>query len=71
MDDPFVALKEVRADMDVVVDNVSQVWPGRRRASVIALESFSHHYRSRRFTCLLGPSGCGKSTLVQIIRGLE
>lgn len=57
--------------MDVVVDNVSQVWPGRGGTSVAALERFSHHFRSRRFTCLLGPSGCGKSTLVQIIDGLE
>jgi NitT/TauT family transport system ATP-binding protein len=57
--------------MDVVVDKVSQVWPGRGSTSVVALNSFSHHFHSRRFTCLLGPSGCGKSTLVQIIAGLE
>jgi NitT/TauT family transport system ATP-binding protein len=57
--------------MDVVVDNVSQVWPGRGSTSVVALNSFSHRFRSQRFTCLLGPSGCGKSTLVQIIGGLE
>jgi len=57
--------------MDVVVDNVSQVWAGRHGTSVVALDHFSHRFRSRRFTCLLGPSGCGKSTLIQIVGGLE
>jgi len=37
----------------------------------MALERFSHRFRSRRFSCLLGPSGCGKSTLIQIVGGLE
>jgi NitT/TauT family transport system ATP-binding protein len=64
-------MEEARPGMDVVVDNVSQVWSSRGSDSVVALESFSHHFRSRRFTCLLGPSGCGKSTLVQVIGGLE
>ena len=37
----------------------------------MALDHFSHHFRSGRFSCLLGPSGCGKSTLIQIVGGLE
>jgi NitT/TauT family transport system ATP-binding protein len=57
--------------MDVSVENVTQIWPGRGKERVIALDKFSHRFASRRFSCLLGPSGCGKSTLVQIIGGLE
>jgi len=57
--------------MEVLVENVTQVWPGRKGESIIALDNVSHRFASRRFSCLLGPSGCGKSTLVQIIGGLE
>ena len=57
--------------MDVLVEKVTQVWPGRGDESTVALDKFSHRFASRRFSCLLGPSGCGKSTLVQIIGGLE
>jgi NitT/TauT family transport system ATP-binding protein len=57
--------------MDVVAENVTQVWGGGSRAEVVALDRFSHRFRSGRFSCLLGPSGCGKSTLVQIVGGLE
>src|SRR3954464_6421620 len=57
--------------MDVVVEEVSQIWPGVRGTSVVALDRVSHRFQSGRITCLLGPSGCGKSTLIQIIAGLE
>ena len=57
--------------MDILVESLSQVWPGRGGTRVVALDRVSHRVRSRRFTCLLGPSGCGKSTLIQIIGGLE
>jgi NitT/TauT family transport system substrate-binding protein len=30
--------------LDVVVDNVSQVWPGRGSTSVVTLNSFSHRF---------------------------
>src|SRR5215467_4051930 len=56
--------------MDVVVEEVTQIW-GQGVSQVKALDRFSHHFRSGRFSCLLGPSGCGKSTLVQIVGGLE
>src|SRR5690348_152957 len=59
------------SDMDVLVEKVTQVWPGRGGERVVALDRFSHRFASRRFSCLLGPSGCGKSTLVQIVGGLE
>jgi NitT/TauT family transport system ATP-binding protein len=55
--------------MDVVVEQVSQVFGGEN--GVVALDRFSYRFHSRRFSCLLGPSGCGKSTLIQIIGGLE
>jgi NitT/TauT family transport system ATP-binding protein len=57
--------------MDVIVDNVTQVWSGPKGSSVVALERFSHRFCSGRISCLLGPSGCGKSTLVQIVGGIE
>jgi NitT/TauT family transport system ATP-binding protein len=57
--------------MEVVVEEVTQVWPGRGGADIVALERFTHRFASRRFSCLLGPSGCGKSTLLQIVGGLE
>jgi NitT/TauT family transport system ATP-binding protein len=57
--------------MDVLVEEVTQVWPGRGGADIVALERFTHGFASRRFSCLLGPSGCGKSTLLQIVGGLE
>src|SRR3954451_9227370 len=56
--------------MDIVVENLTQVW-GEDDDAITALDSVSHHFRSGRLTCLLGPSGCGKSTLVQIIGGIE
>ena len=57
--------------MEVFVEDVTKIWPGRRGASVVALDRFTHRFSSGRFSCLLGPSGCGKSTLVQIVGGLE
>jgi NitT/TauT family transport system ATP-binding protein len=57
--------------MEIIVDGVSRIWPGRKGTSVVALQDFSYHFRSGRFTCLLGPSGCGKSTLIQIVGGIE
>src|SRR6185503_10449376 len=57
--------------MDVIVEQLTQVWAGSAGADLVALERFSHRFASRRFSCLLGPSGCGKSTLVQVIGGLE
>src|SRR5215467_11215620 len=68
---PFAATVTARFErMDVVVDDVTQIW-GEESTQVMALDHFSHHFRSGRFSCLLGPSGCGKSTLIQIVGGLE
>jgi NitT/TauT family transport system ATP-binding protein len=57
--------------MDAVVDQLTQIWAGRGGTEVVALDHFSHRFRSGRIACLLGPSGCGKSTLIQIVGGLE
>jgi NitT/TauT family transport system ATP-binding protein len=56
--------------MDVIVEGVTQIW-GEASTQVVALDRFSHHFQSGRFSCVLGPSGCGKSTLIQIVAGLE
>jgi len=55
--------------MDVVAEELTQIFGGPR--GVVALDRFSHRFRSRRFACILGPSGCGKSTLIQIVGGLD
>ncbi len=57
--------------MDVIANEVSQVWGGRGRTEVVALDRFTHRFGSGRISCILGPSGCGKSTLAQIVAGLE
>ncbi len=57
--------------MDVIVENVTQIWTDRRRGEVRALSRVSHRFSSGRFSCILGPSGCGKSTLAQIVGGME
>ncbi len=56
--------------MEVRVRDVSKVWGEETLEPTRALESVSHTFASRAFTCLLGPSGCGKSTLLQNIAGL-
>jgi NitT/TauT family transport system ATP-binding protein len=55
--------------MDVIVDDLLQVFGGPQ--GVVALDRFTHRFRSGRFACILGPSGCGKSTLIQIVGGIE
>src|SRR5262245_56950301 len=55
--------------MDVIVDDLRQVFGGPH--GVVALDRFTHRFRSGKFACILGPSGCGKSTLIQIVGGLE
>jgi NitT/TauT family transport system ATP-binding protein len=57
--------------MNISVENVRQVWPGRTGSEVVALDGFTHAFKSGRFSCVLGPSGCGKSTLAQIVGGIE
>lgn len=57
--------------MEVQVNAVSKIWGEETAEPILALESTTHTFASRKFTCLLGPSGCGKSTLLQIIAGLS
>ncbi len=57
--------------MDILVEDVRQVWPTKGGDTFVAIEGVTHRFRSGRFSCVLGPSGCGKSTLAQIIGNLE
>jgi len=57
--------------MNIDVKDVRQVFSLRNGSEVVALEGFSHRFKSGQFTCILGPSGCGKSTLAQIVGGIE
>jgi NitT/TauT family transport system ATP-binding protein len=57
--------------VDVIVDDLTKIWPGGKGVGIKAIDGFSHHFRSGRLSCILGPSGCGKSTLIQIVGGLE
>jgi len=57
--------------VDVLVENITQIWTDRRGGELRALDGLSHRFASGRFSCILGPSGCGKSTLAQIVGGLE
>ena len=57
--------------MDVIVEDLTQIWPDRTGAGIRALDRLSYRFRSGRFSCILGPSGCGKSTLIQIVGGIE
>ncbi|MGE5158411.1 MAG: ABC transporter ATP-binding protein [Gemmatimonas sp.] len=57
--------------MNISVENVRRVWESRDGLEIVAVDGFTHTFKSRRFSCILGPSGCGKSTLIQIVGGLE
>jgi NitT/TauT family transport system ATP-binding protein len=56
----------------LVLDKVSRVFPGMRRAEPTrALEPIDLAVGEADFVTILGPSGCGKSTLLRIVAGLE
>lgn len=57
--------------MNITVEDVRQIWEGRDGSNLVALDGFTHTFKSGRFSCILGPSGCGKSTIAQIVGGLE
>ena len=57
--------------MDVIVEDLTKIWPDGKGVGTKAIDGFSHRFRSGRLSCILGPSGCGKSTLIQIVGGLE
>ena len=57
--------------MDVIVEELTKIWPDSKGDGIKALDALSHRFRSGRLSCILGPSGCGKSTLIQIVGGLE
>lgn len=52
---------------DVVLKNVTKIFPGNVRA----IENVSLEVKDKEFVVLVGPSGCGKTTTLRIIAGLE
>jgi NitT/TauT family transport system ATP-binding protein len=57
---------------ELVIDNVSRIFPGaRRRAPTRALEPTNLTSPDNDFVTIVGPSGCGKSTLLRLIAGLD
>ena len=57
---------------ELVIDNVSRIFPGtRRRAPTRALEPTNLTIPDNDFVTIVGPSGCGKSTLLRLIAGLD
>ena len=52
---------------DVVLDNVSKVYPG----GVRAVDHVSLSIADGEFLVLVGPSGCGKTTALRMVAGLE
>jgi len=57
--------------MNIYAQDVSKTYMARGGSTFIALENFTHCFKSGQFTCILGPSGCGKSTMAQIVGGIE
>jgi len=51
----------------VVVDNVTKIYPG----NVHAVQGVSLHIEDKELMVLVGPSGCGKSTMLRMVAGLE
>jgi ABC-type Fe3+/spermidine/putrescine transport system ATPase subunit len=58
---------EVGAVTCVVLDGLTQIYPGAEHAAV---KQLSLAIPSGQITALLGPSGCGKTTALKIIAGL-
>jgi NitT/TauT family transport system ATP-binding protein len=55
----------------VRVRGVDRVFPGRKGASVTALDGVDLAVAPGEFVSLIGPSGCGKSTLLRLIADLD
>jgi len=51
---------------ELQLDSVSKLF-----GSSLAVDQFSHTFKSGTYVCLLGPSGCGKSTTLRMIAGHE
>jgi len=55
----------------VEVTGVSRIFPGKKGATVTALDTVSMTVAPGEFVSLIGPSGCGKSTLMRLIADLD
>jgi ABC-type nitrate/sulfonate/bicarbonate transport system ATPase subunit len=56
--------------MSLILENISQEYPGPGGIPTPALDGISLELKNGRFTTLIGPSGCGKTTLLKIAAGL-
>ncbi len=55
----------------VLLENLSKVYPEKSGPGVTAVKCISLEIEDREFMVLVGPSGCGKSTTLRMIAGLE
>src|SRR5438552_5443997 len=56
---------------NVVLKNITKIYPGKKGEETTAVRDFSLDIQEREFVVLTGPSGSGKSSLVRMIAGLE
>jgi NitT/TauT family transport system ATP-binding protein len=57
--------------VEILLENVSRTYRGRRGVDVPALEGVSLRASHRELLAVVGPSGCGKSTLLELLCGLQ
>jgi multiple sugar transport system ATP-binding protein len=55
----------------VLLENLSKVFPEKGGPGVVAVKRINLQIEDREFMVLVGPSGCGKSTTLRMIAGLE
>jgi NitT/TauT family transport system ATP-binding protein len=59
------------SELAVRVRGLDRIFPGRKGASVTALQGVDLDVAPGEFVSLIGPSGCGKSTLLRLIADLD
>jgi multiple sugar transport system ATP-binding protein len=67
----FHPARDVFPMAQVVIKDLSKVYPEKTGAGVRAVNGINLTVEDREFMVLVGPSGCGKSTTLRMIAGLE